>query len=611
MRAGSSMTLRNTVSSPSIAVMHARGGSNANEGSSSNVRYGDIVTLSCQIENGDFEVVTTLSPRGGITYHGHRLVASRDHEQTTLRIVDPTGFSQMGSFLNVEDPFVLVDSSGQAVSSVRGLRGKSTYVCMRPLGNSNMLQLEVRRGIHARNKGAESAKEIRFGQTARICIHVRGTAKALGFIRGGNPRFLVLEDPAPNSTFAFNLVHRFTVEPVSSTRSPKHGNNHAKRAARTSHVHATVPTPPVPSNSDELSMRPSEESRSPVRRAQQEVEVNRSKIVVDRLQFLDTISTIVFIGGLLLGAAISAKIAFAASTLSGVLWTGMSLSRRCTVNRDRNQERQVDKVPARAVAKEKQDRVVQQKEAPTIESRETEEASIDLPPMPERYLIAEGGDEDAARRRWAETLTWRKENGVDSILSQAQPYFSTIKGMYPHYFHKKDKTGRFYTYYSCPAKLNIAELEDKGITMDDLVRHIVFTMEYIWTIAEPSPDGKLLTVLDMTGISLRKVLSRSIKEFLTKTVKLMSTHYPERTFKTFIINVPRWFYLVWSLIQPFLTERQRNKITIRSDDGREDLLELIDEDSLPTAYGGNCNDAGKAKIEMEMAKLAKKLSNGE
>lgn len=53
--------------------------------------------------------------------------------------------------------------------------------------------------------------------------------------------------------------------------------------------------------------------------------------------------------------------------------------------------------------------------------------------VPARYVRAFCGNEQHACERWKATLAWRKENDIDSILSEPQPYFHEIRRFFPSY----------------------------------------------------------------------------------------------------------------------------------------------------------------------------------
>mmetsp|Transcript_37430 Transcript_37430/g.58488 ORF Transcript_37430/g.58488 Transcript_37430/m.58488 type:complete len:84 (+) Transcript_37430:50-301(+) len=69
----------------------------------------------------------------------------------------------------------------------------------------------------------------------------------------------------------------------------------------------------------------------------------------------------------------------------------------------------------------------------------------------------------------------------------------------------------------------------------------------------------------------------------------MKDHYPERLARVFIINAPRTFSAIWGLVNSWLDERIRGKLSIIHDQSmwRAVLQEqLFDLDLLPTHLGG-------------------------
>ena len=99
-----------------------------------------------------------------------------------------------------------------------------------------------------------------------------------------------------------------------------------------------------------------------------------------------------------------------------------------------------------------------------------------LPPMPARIIVAEGGNFEDAVNRWRSIVDWRRKHKVDGILEEPQPHFKHIKDCYSHFFHKLDKTGRYYCYYLQPGKCDMDALAARGVNMDDLVRHNIFCL---------------------------------------------------------------------------------------------------------------------------------------
>jgi hypothetical protein len=50
--------------------------------------------------------------------------------------------------------------------------------------------------------------------------------------------------------------------------------------------------------------------------------------------------------------------------------------------------------------------------------------------------------------------------------------------------------------------------------------------------------------------------------FVKQTVSLTSTHYPARSYRMLLLNVPGWFNLIFKLIKPMLNDTMRQKVKL-------------------------------------------------
>ena len=116
---------------------------------------------------------------------------------------------------------------------------------------------------------------------------------------------------------------------------------------------------------------------------------------------------------------------------------------------------------------------------------------------------------EATKRRRA-TLDWRKENGIDGILSEDQPYFQSIKRFYRHFFHGRSKAGSS-VYYHQLGKSDFGRLwsSDGGITPADVLRHQIFILEYAFSAAPPV--DALVTVWDLEGLRMNEVIGEMLE----------------------------------------------------------------------------------------------------
>lgn len=70
---------------------------------------------------------------------------------------------------------------------------------------------------------------------------------------------------------------------------------------------------------------------------------------------------------------------------------------------------------------------------------------------------------------------------MNTILTEPQPNFFTIKNMIPHYNYGRGKQGQL-IYWDRPGDCKFDELFARGLTVDDLFRHWLFVTEYQWNI---------------------------------------------------------------------------------------------------------------------------------
>jgi hypothetical protein len=68
-----------------------------------------------------------------------------------------------------------------------------------------------------------------------------------------------------------------------------------------------------------------------------------------------------------------------------------------------------------------------------------------------------------------------------------------------------------------------------------------------------------------------------------------------------IINAPSSFTIIWNVIKPWLSKETVAKIDILGHDYKSMLLDLVDADSLPALFGGECTCEGLGGCEMSGA----------
>eukprot|EP00916_Digyalum_oweni_P004212 GHVL01007431.1.p1 GENE.GHVL01007431.1~~GHVL01007431.1.p1 ORF type:complete len:362 (-),score=89.82 GHVL01007431.1:7-1092(-) len=189
-----------------------------------------------------------------------------------------------------------------------------------------------------------------------------------------------------------------------------------------------------------------------------------------------------------------------------------------------------------------------------------------------RFLIGCNNDHEEALRRWKNTCIWRRNENINSILLEPHEHFTLIRKYYPQYLHRKSKNGHF-VYIEQPGLGKLNHLLELGFTKDELLRHYIVLTEFCWRILAPEADAKILSIFDG-------------KELLKNNIKIIGEHYPERSFKLFVINCPLWGRGVWNMISPFIDPNTRDKVEILGSNYINVLTKYIDKSCIPPELGG-------------------------
>eukprot|EP00602_Paraphysomonas_sp_CaronLab_P003563 CAMPEP_0185027420 /NCGR_PEP_ID=MMETSP1103-20130426/12453_1 /TAXON_ID=36769 /ORGANISM="Paraphysomonas bandaiensis, Strain Caron Lab Isolate" /LENGTH=627 /DNA_ID=CAMNT_0027561407 /DNA_START=472 /DNA_END=2352 /DNA_ORIENTATION=- len=233
--------------------------------------------------------------------------------------------------------------------------------------------------------------------------------------------------------------------------------------------------------------------------------------------------------------------------------------------------------------------------------------------IPQRFLNAVDGDIREARRRWDATRKWRETENIDNILNEEQPFFTTIKTMYPHYLCGRGKEGNV-VYYERPGEIEIPQLNARGIGIDEMLRHWLFVTEYQYNVVVTGELEKCITVIDIEKVGMGDLAGDAL-DFVRKSVAIANHHYPERAFVIFLVNVPSWFSFIWRVVKPLVHENTQKKIKILS---KKEVLaglnEFIDFDQIPVYYGGGRDMGGhdscryESEFEKDMAEYVRRLN---
>jgi hypothetical protein len=190
---------------------------------------------------------------------------------------------------------------------------------------------------------------------------------------------------------------------------------------------------------------------------------------------------------------------------------------------------------------------------------------------------------------WHTTRQWRRARGVSTWRRKPQPHFDVLKGCLEHYLCGVDRCGRpvEVVVLNAPQRA-FQRLANLGVSVDAAVDHATFLHELLWRQLFPSydvdpederdacsgegsgggggggpraaaaaPDDRFATLklVDVRSLGLWDLGGKSGEYF--RKMQALNRHYPERMWRTLVLNAPAHFSLVWRAVEPLL-EPQAN-----------------------------------------------------
>ena len=214
-----------------------------------------------------------------------------------------------------------------------------------------------------------------------------------------------------------------------------------------------------------------------------------------------------------------------------------------------------------------------------------------------RFLRARKFDLEKTMEMFKKYLKWRIDMKVDELLGSYElENLIQIKRLYPHGYHRTDKIGR-------PIYIELYDKTDvKGLfkvtTEEKMINYYIKQYErqikYIFPACSAvvqKPVEQSCTILDANGIGITSLVG-PIKGFLKLASDIGQDYYPEMLGKMTIVNVGMFFRAIWTLVKGFIDPKTQSKISLLKSHYKDELLKLVDEDKLPSFFGGKCTCDG-------------------
>ncbi|XP_061339815.1 phosphatidylinositol/phosphatidylcholine transfer protein SFH2-like [Gastrolobium bilobum] len=198
-----------------------------------------------------------------------------------------------------------------------------------------------------------------------------------------------------------------------------------------------------------------------------------------------------------------------------------------------------------------------------------------------RFLKAREWDPSKAHKMLVDCLNWRVQNEIDNILSKpiSPDLYRAVRDSQLIGLSGYSREGL--PVFAIGVGLSTF---DKASVHCYVQSHIQIN-EYRDRVILPSASRKhgrpittCIKVLDMTGLKLSAL--NQIK-LLTIISSIDDLNYPEKTNTYYIVNAPYIFSACWKVVKPLLQERTRRKVQVLSGCGRDELLNIMDYQSLP------------------------------
>lgn len=171
-----------------------------------------------------------------------------------------------------------------------------------------------------------------------------------------------------------------------------------------------------------------------------------------------------------------------------------------------------------------------------------------------RFLRARDFNVEKAAQMLQESLKWREEFAIDTILSDyKQP--AVVTKHFPGGWHHSDMDGRpMYI-------LRLGHMDVKGLLKaigeDGLLKLTLHICEEGLTLIQAATKSHEKPVLswsllvDLDGLSMRHLWRPGVKALL-RIIETVEKNYPETLGRVFVVRAPRVFPIAWTIVSAFI-----------------------------------------------------------
>jgi len=236
-----------------------------------------------------------------------------------------------------------------------------------------------------------------------------------------------------------------------------------------------------------------------------------------------------------------------------------------------------------------------------------------------RWLTARKGDVEKSVTLFVESMKWREENSIDTIMETFPKWehFEKLVNYWPGSLLNLCP----YTYdgspvmYEAMGRCDSRMLEFFGL--ENVLKFHIYGMEKIqrmyWELTEKfGYFPGIVVIQDLGGVGWSS-LSQTALKAVQRAAAINQNNYPDQLRKLFIVNTPHVVNMMWNVASLWFDPRTLAKFEFCSggpDVYREKFTKIIPDFDLPKRLGGTMDNdipsAGTIDIEENFQKIKRK-----
>jgi len=214
-----------------------------------------------------------------------------------------------------------------------------------------------------------------------------------------------------------------------------------------------------------------------------------------------------------------------------------------------------------------------------------------------RWIRARDLNLDKAEEMFRNSIKWRADNQVDTILGQGvRP---DIQQKFPYFLDGVDRKGRPvvtlpYGEWDVRTFIEAEGPEPYARYMNQYLEDLALAIKR--STKEIEKDGKqqnpcvqYLMISDMSGYEYRQLANVKAVQSVIQMVSVFEAHYPETMGTCMVINAPAVFSVLFGMLKPFMSGRTVDKIKVFGDDKEKwepVVHQLVDPSQIRQRFGG-------------------------